>query len=98
MSSKLRTLKAQAQNKISLLDVMTNCSTMTRTGSVMRVPQIGKNTPRKSHFKCAIVGDSQCGKTSLVRSHTTKLTFPYTVECTRPLPSQYPGKDLLQSC
>ena len=76
---------------------MTNYSnTMSRTGSVMRVPLIGKNTPRKSHFKCAIVGDSQCGKTSLIRSHTTKLTFPYTVESTRPLPSQYPGKKLIR--
>ena len=62
------------------------------SGTIMKVPLIGNSVPRKSHFKCAVVGDSKCGKTSLLRSYTTNLTFPYIVESARPLPSQYPGK------
>ncbi|XP_067939421.1 cell division control protein 42 homolog [Watersipora subatra] len=60
--------------------------------NTIKVPLISKNTPRKSHFKLAIVGDRQCGKTSLLRSFSTKLTYPYTTESARPLPSQYPVK------
>jgi len=74
--------------------IMVNYSS---TGSLMRVPLRGMNSPRKRHFKCAVVGDSQCGKTSLLRSYTTNLAFPYTVQYSRPLPSQYPGKNLVYS-
>ncbi|XP_067939420.1 cell division control protein 42 homolog [Watersipora subatra] len=62
------------------------------SGRTMKLNLIGRNTPRKSHFRLVIVGDAKCGKTSLLRSHATRLAFPYNVNSGRPIASQYQVK------